>query len=70
MTTSSREESIVIFNDYLEELGHEPMEPKELVDYDFRAGQTNQELKEMARDLVSEAETIKAENKNAWRYEI
>ena len=69
MTTSSREESIVIFNDYLEELGHEPMEPKELVDFDFRAGQTNQELKEMARDLVSEAESNKAENKDAWRYQ-
>ena len=69
MDTTSKQEAIDIFNDYLEEMGHEPIPSNELVDYDFRAGQTIQEIKEWAREFVSEFQTIKSENKNSLLFQ-
>lgn len=69
MQTTSKQESIDIFNDYLEEMGQPRMTEKELIDWNIQGGETNQQLKEMASDLASEAESVKCENKNSWRYQ-
>lgn len=69
MQTTSKQQAIDIFNDYLEEMGQTPMTEQELKDWNIQGNETNDQLKEMAQMLVSEAESVKVENKNSWRYQ-
>ena len=66
----TRNESIETLNDYLQEYGCEPLTESELRDWDIRGGETHRQLQEWAKDFASERESERAENKNAWRYEI
>ena len=69
MQTTPKQQAIDILNDRLEEMGHPPMTEDELKDWNIQGDETNDQLKEMANDLVSEAESLKAENKNSWRHQ-
>jgi hypothetical protein len=66
----TREESIETLNDFLEELGIEPLTEKELRDWDIRGGETNFQLKEWARDYASECHTEKCSSKKTRSYQF
>jgi hypothetical protein len=65
----TREEAIQTFNDYLEELNVEPLTPSELIDWHIQGGETNSQLRQLARDYASEFHTEKCASRNSWRYE-
>ena len=65
----TREESIETLNYYLYQLGIEPLNERELRDWDIRGGETNSQLQQWANDLCNDLHTEKCESKNSWRYE-
>lgn len=47
------DESLITFNEILEELGEKPVDAKEAKDW-IKGGETNAELDEIAKDLLNE----------------
>ena len=64
------EESLETFNSFLEEMGEAHLSESEVRDFGIQGGETNAQLEEWARDFVSEIQTEKCAEKDAWRYEL
>lgn len=64
------EESLETFNSFLEEMGETHLSETEARDWGIEGGETNAQLREWAGDLVSEIQTEKCAEKDAWRYEL
>lgn len=61
-TTSSKEESEQILNDYLEEFGVERLSSLELMDFDLEGGESADTLRGYASDYANEIATERAES--------
>ncbi len=64
-------ENLETINDLLRGMGEEEMTESEARDFGIRDEEMGyNELYYIAHDIHSESQTIKAENKQAWRYEL
>jgi hypothetical protein len=68
MQTLTFTEALEVFNNVLTEAGETPMCETEFKDW-VGENLTDAEVKELARDLLSEIRTEKCAAKDAWMYE-
>lgn len=67
--TKDKRESIEVINKYLLNHGETTMSEEELNDWDVIGGETIGKLEGLASDIVSEARTVRCENKASWLYQ-
>lgn len=57
-------------NQKLIEHNEKPLTGGEISDFGITEHNTISELDELVSDYLNEVQTVKSENKNAWRYEV